>query len=422
MSISEYTEEVLKRIDKDKLIKNTLELANIDSPTGKEKDVGFKYKEILEEVGLKVTLQEVEKDRYNVVGYLNGNSKNGFSLMFNGHLDTSFSHFDPWEVLSAISPYYRREPPYAYVKDDNIYGLGVYNMKSALAAYAEVARVLNEVGVKLKGDLTIAGVVGEIEKTQIDEYQSSTYRGYGYGSEYLVQHGVISDYAVIGEPTGLLLVREHFGTIWIKFTIKSQKLSHSAYSRIEDNIIVKMADLINMLKEFIYEYQNKFQYKNVKPPVNIGALEAGWKWRLSRTPLKASLYLDFRIPPLSNPADILRYIKGFVKDAEDKLGLNIEMQPYLSAPWVHTDDEILINSLSEAYKYETGEDIRETIVTWSSDADILTRYGIKTVLFGPAGDPDSTKEVRGVQNINRLLITTKVYALTALKICMKEKS
>lgn len=413
--------EVMKRIDRNRLIKYTLDLANIDSPTGKEKEVALKYKEILEEVGLRVKMQEVENERYNVIGILEGIEPDGTSLMFNGHMDTSFSINDPWEILSSISPYYRKEPPWAYVKDDVIYGLGVYNMKSALAAYAEVVRAIIDSGIKLRGDIIVAGVVGEIEKTQIDEFQGATYRGYGYGSAYLVQHGIVADYAIIGEPTAMQLVTEHFGSLWVKFTIGAKKLQHSAYSSLEDNVIVKASKFVEILKDFIREYQTKYTYKDVKPPVNVGCIEGGLKWRLSRTPLKTSVYIDFRYPPMTNITDIISYIKSFVKKAENVLGVKIYMETYLTDHWSHIDEsEFIVRAIENAYLNVMGKSIMKTIVTWSSDANILNRFGIKTVLFGPAGEP--SKEIRGMQRVDTLEKTAKIYALVALDVCNRRKT
>ena len=91
--------------------------------------------------------------------------------MFNGHLDTSFAASEDPEILKAISSVYRFSPPWGYIKDDWIYGMGAFNMKSALAAYAAAVRTLQDNSINLKGDIVIAGVVGEIEKTQVDQLQ-----------------------------------------------------------------------------------------------------------------------------------------------------------------------------------------------------------------------------------------------------------
>jgi len=416
--MSEYESSIIKKIDSKYVVDKTVELANIDSPTGKEKEVALKYKEILEEVGMKVYLQEVENDRYNVIGVLRGEEPGYCSLMFNGHMDTSFSFNDPWEILSRISPYYRREQPQARVEGDYIYGLGVYNMKSALAAYATAVKAIVDSGIKLKGTLMVAGVVGEIEKAQIDEFQGSSYRGYGYGTSYLVQHGGTADYAIIGEPTGLRLVTEHFGSLWTKISISTNKLSHSAYSKIDDNLIVKLAKFINEFKDvFIPQYYAKYRYKGVDPVINIGAVEGGLKWRLSRTPINASIYIDLRYPPLSSIEEVKKDVLQFIFQMEKKLEVNIDVNFFVSDHWAYTDENsLVVKSIREAHKAVTNEEVKTTIVTWSSDANILTKYGVQTVLYGPAGDPDPKKEVRGVQYIPNLITATKVYALAAYKI------
>jgi acetylornithine deacetylase/succinyl-diaminopimelate desuccinylase-like protein len=70
--------------------------------------------------------------------------------------------------LKAISTVYRFEPPWGNVKDNWIYGMGAFNMKSAIADYPAAIRALQDSAYKPGGDIIVAGVVGEIEKTQVD--------------------------------------------------------------------------------------------------------------------------------------------------------------------------------------------------------------------------------------------------------------
>jgi len=61
--------------------------------------------------------------------------------------------------------------------------------------------------LKLEGDLTIAAVIGEIEKTQwSDEFVGKEFRGYGVGTHHPVNHGVLPDMCILGEPTDMQLV------------------------------------------------------------------------------------------------------------------------------------------------------------------------------------------------------------------------
>jgi hypothetical protein len=72
---------------------------------------------------------------------------------------------------------------------------------------------------QLKGDVIIAGVVGEIEKAQIGSFHGKTYRGAGVGARYLMDHGVMADMCIIGEPTGLQLQIGNSGLLWARVSV-----------------------------------------------------------------------------------------------------------------------------------------------------------------------------------------------------------
>src|SRR5262249_42067098 len=148
--------------------------------------MGEHMRDVLGGLGMGMTWQEVEEERPNVVGLLQG-SGDGPRLMFNGHMDTSYSGSEPW--LAGIPGF----QPEGFVRDGRIYGLGISNMKGALACYVEAVRALRDAGVRLRGDLVIAAVSGEIEKAEWGEFRGKEYRGYGAGSRYLVEHGCSAD-------------------------------------------------------------------------------------------------------------------------------------------------------------------------------------------------------------------------------------
>jgi len=110
-------------------------------------------------MGLAVQWQQVEDSRANALGTWQG-AGGGPTLMFNGHMDTSYSGQEPW--LRNV----RGFQPQAFVEDGRLYGLGISNMKGALACYVEAVRALQDADVRLRGDVLIAAVSGEIEKTQ----------------------------------------------------------------------------------------------------------------------------------------------------------------------------------------------------------------------------------------------------------------
>src|SRR5215813_4471243 len=131
------------------------DVINIPSPTGAELAIAEYMRSALQALGINVTWQEVEEGRANVVGRWAGTG-GGKSLMFNGHMDTSNTGRE--EFLTGIG--YK---PQAVVNNGMVYGLGIYNMKGALVCYTHALKMLKRAGLRLKGDVIIAAVAGEIE-------------------------------------------------------------------------------------------------------------------------------------------------------------------------------------------------------------------------------------------------------------------
>ncbi|HWX76620.1 MAG TPA: M20/M25/M40 family metallo-hydrolase, partial [Candidatus Acidoferrales bacterium] len=191
------SEQVLEQVDRGRIVEVARNLADIVSITGEEKEVAEYLGSEFEKLGMQVEYQEVEEGRPNVIGTMKGTG-GGATLMFNAHMD----HFD--------------NPQETVVEDDRIYGRGLVNMKAAFPCYIEAVAALQKAGVKLKGDLIISGVVGEIEKAQVGRFQGKTYRGAGVGARYLMDHGVMADMCIIGEPTGLQLQIGNSGLFWAR--------------------------------------------------------------------------------------------------------------------------------------------------------------------------------------------------------------
>src|SRR4029079_3264234 len=189
------------------------------------------------ELGLQVQWQQVEEGRANVLGTLAG-AGGGASLMFNGHMDTSYSGREPW--LRHVPGF----QPSAFVEDGRLYGLGISNMKGALACYVEAVRSLSDAGVRLRGDVLVAAVCGEIEKTQQGDAVGAEYRGYAAGSRSLVSHGGVADMCLLGEPTEGKVVLGHYGALWLRIRVHGNFI-HTAFSegRRGENAIVRQQEV-----------------------------------------------------------------------------------------------------------------------------------------------------------------------------------
>jgi acetylornithine deacetylase/succinyl-diaminopimelate desuccinylase-like protein len=412
--------ELRTKLDRTKLVQDTLDLVNVDSPTGREGQVGELYAQKLKELGMKVVMQEVESGRSNIVATLRGKDSYAATLMFNGHLDTSFAASENPEILNAISNVYPNEPPWGRVKKDWLTGMGSFNMKGALAAYAAAVRTIQDRGISLLGDIVICGVIGEIEKAQVDRYIGPNDRGYGHGTAYLVSHGGTADCAILGEPTGLRLMRTHSGSCWFKIGLRGT-LVHTGHAAKTPNTILQMNRIISAIENWIPSYQERFAFRGVKPTVNVGSIEGGWPWRASRTPHFCNLYVDVRFPPRFHPLDVKQEIAGVLREVSTREnGISPDLEIYVTDEWSDVgEDEPISKSVAAAHKQVFRTKVEDVYYSWSSDANLLTRNGIAAVNYGPSGGEG--KETRGTLYIPNLVRCAQVYAIVAVDICSKSR-
>jgi len=405
-------DRILAALNERRLVETALAMVSIPSFTGAEEAMADHMRETFRDMGLEAQWQQVEEGRANVLGIREGVG-GGQSLMFNGHMDTSYSGHEPW--LQGIPGF----QPQGFERDGRIYGLGISNMKGALACYVEAARALSDAGVRLRGDLVIAAVCGEIEKAQQGEAQGGEYRGYAAGSRFLVSHGGVADVCILGEPTEQKIVLGHFGTIWLRLSTRGAFI-HTAFSegRRGDNSILRMREVLDAVMQWAPEWEAANPYMGANAIVNVGAIQAGFGWRVSRTPHRTDLFLDVRVPPTKPMAVARREVLDFVRALRERFpDYGIESEIYVTAPGAEiAGDHPLVAAVEESHAAVFGGRPERTTARWFSDASVLTRYGIATVNYGTSsGLPDP---VLGENlDMDGLVKMTKVYALAAARVC-----
>ncbi|HEY4346780.1 MAG TPA: M20/M25/M40 family metallo-hydrolase [Gaiellaceae bacterium] len=386
----------------------------IPSFTGSEQPMAELMASTFGEMGLQVQWQQVEEGRANVLGTLSGTG-GGPSLMFNGHMDTSYSGREPW--LAGVAGF----QPNAFVKDGRLFGLGISNMKGALACYVEAVRALQDAGIRLRGDVLVAAVCGEIEKAQWGDAQGAEFRGYAAGSRYLVSHGGVADMCILGEPTESKVVLGHFGSLWLRISTKGNFI-HTAFSegKRDQNSILRMQEVLAAVVEWIptWEGDPENAYRGMPAIVNVSALQGGFGWRVSRTPHRTDLFLDVRVPPTKPMAtargQVLDLVRGLAARFPD---YGIEGEVYVTAPGAEIEESHpLIAAVDSSHEEVFGAVPERDVTRWFSDASALTRAGIATVNYGTSTGLLDTTDGENL-DIAGLVQTARVYALAAMKVC-----
>jgi acetylornithine deacetylase/succinyl-diaminopimelate desuccinylase-like protein len=405
-------EEVLSAIDEDELVEMVQDLINIPSLTGREAEVSDYLAERFRGIGLKVTQQEVEPERNNVIGTWKGGIEEE-SLLFLGHMD----HAPGIGVPEA-----------RWVDDEWISGIGASNMKSAFAAYYMATKMLMEAGFEPRGDIHLAGVVGEIEGAPIGSYQGANCRGGGYGARYLASHGYIPDFVLNGEPTGLRVQIANGGYIFVRLTTRGVT-QHASYRQFGVDAIEKMESVLPRIREWEAEYQALFKHDLVVPRVNVGAIEGGVPNNPQLVANFCHAYMDVMLVPGTNVLEVKHEIQRLVRrlnDADPELRL--EMEIYMTSRGYEVPyDSRVANVAREKHLLvadRASDEPEAERFGVSSDNWIFSEFGAEGITYGPAGrsrvhageyaayDP----EFGEVISVKDLIICTKVYALTVLEL------
>ncbi len=417
--------KVLAHLDRDELAQLACDLVNIPSPTGQEKAIAEFILDWYETNGLKAIRQEVEKDRPNAVGILKGQG-NGLSLMFNGHLDTSFTGTD--EDLRIVSKLEPESELRGSIGDGKVYGLGISNMKGGVASFMMAAKAIKKSGIQLKGDLILTGVVGEISRTPIGPFQTQAYRGEGIGTRHLLTHGIQSDYAMVTDGSDLNVVWTQVGVVDFKVSTFGKARAawgskRASQPMVEINAIIKMTKIIEAIEKWAEDFEERYIYNSptgpILPKVNIGAIEGGAPYKPNYLPGICNIYVDVRTPPQVRPLTVQHEVEGVLSS----LGIEYDLEFYRSLMGYEGKGvEPLVQSLEEVHQYLFNEKPKpespERASIWT-DTNVYNELGIPAIKFGPRGKNIGPR--REEIKIDDMVKAAQVYTLVALDICNRER-
>jgi acetylornithine deacetylase len=372
-------EKLLNLVDRKFVVDVATELVNTASPTGEEGDMARALERMFREVGCATQLQNIYDDRHNAIGRLAG-AGNGPTILMSGHMDSSVRGVEDYLVGNG----WKNE---AVVEEDRIWGNGICNMKNAFVSYIAGVDAMRRAGIRLPGDLILAGTAGEIEMAPVDEFQGKHYHGYGMGLRHLLIHGVAADYHFLGEPTAQVPSTGMMGTTWAKISVHGD-FAHSAFHDSTLSALDEMWLLWHGLDGWIAEYKKQHTYAGVVPSVNRACMRGGLPWRAARTCNLAQLYVDIRFPPQRYPIDVQREFTQVVQRiANDKLQRPVEVDYYMSRPGTELPaTHPVVQAVVDAHRETNGVSVPAMFSPpFCTDAIDANRLGIPTCVYGSGG-------------------------------------
>lgn len=415
--MDELKKEVLSYLDEDALASMLIDMVNIDSPTGYEGEMGAYLAARLSDLGLQVKSQVVEEDRENVIGSWSGTG-DGVDLMFLGHLDTA----------PGIAE------PVGRVVDGWITGKGAANMKAAFPCYLMAVNMLQRAGAEINGDITIAGVCGEIERAPIGDHQGRAFRGGGFGARYMASHGVLADVVINGEPTGRRVQVANCGYAFLRLTTRGVS-QHTAYREQGVDAIAKMITVIDAVNAWESWYQDHHRHSSITPRVGIGAIEGGYPPTPARSPADfCHLYVDVTLLPDSSIQQVLRDFKAMLATLKrNDPELDVEVEAYMTSKGYEiSPDAFVAQAMRRAHTLVNDSEPNEVDrfrCNVSSDNSPLFEYGVLGITYGPAGLSRTHSDIYAsydeeygeAVSIKDLVRCTQAYALAALEIATQSR-
>jgi acetylornithine deacetylase/succinyl-diaminopimelate desuccinylase-like protein len=410
-------EDVLNRIDVDGMVSLTSEAVKIPSITGDEAEVAFLFQRRMKNLGLDAEIYEVRghnvppPGRASVVCRVKG-SGGGCSLMFLGHLDTE-----------PVPPGYDEieEAPFSgRIADGFIFGIGTVNMKASISAYIYVVKALLDAGVKPKGDIYICGVASEMDRC--------------LGTHHLIARGLIPDMIIMGDPTEKKIVTAHTGSM--DFTIRLKgKPTHACFADMGLSVAPSLARLIDHLYRKNFSY-NEEKFKGCLEPMKIiSYVNGGYEYRGGLFLDEVSLGLNMRMPPgfsfqvlEEELNEVLTEVKKLEPGIKTQLLPLNPMSPAFP-PFEVSKDEYVVDAVRRAHGEIFGKDPEIGAVPphnyGGTDAGVMRdEKGVPAAIYGPGGGGELGGSFSPPERIkiDDLADVAKVYALTALDICTRDRS
>ena len=348
----------------------TRDLLRFDTinPPGRERDCAQMAGGLLKDWGYDVQYFEYADSRTSVLARLGDPDKK--PLCLSGHLD----------VVPLGSRKWSKDPFGGEADGDKLYGRGVSDMKSGVAAILLAARSFAK---KLGGTPGIVIVLTAGEE------------GGCVGSAQLAKTQLLGKAGamIVGEPTSNYPLVGHKGSL--KFHARFKGVSaHGSMPELGVNAIYKAAKAIGKLEAF--DFHTPAHKVMGKPTLNVGIMEGGNT--VNAVPDAASFGVDIRTVPGMDHEEVLSRLKPLLADAQLEVFSNLK--PVWTAP-----DQEWIQRVFEVCKPYVGEAPAARTAPYMTDAaNLLKVYaGAPTVVLGPgeAAMAHQTDEYASMERIRQ---------------------
>jgi len=352
-------------------------LLGIYSPSGKEGDAANFLESEMGKMGF-----EVGKDAIgNVIGVVGEGEP---VILLCGHMDTVAGHLP------------------LRIDENKIFARGAVDAKGPLAAMIMAALAASkETG--FKGKILVAAVVEE----------EATSRGV----KHLITQGIIADYAIFGEPSGVENVTIGYkGQIQLKILLKTET-GHASTPWLYDNSLEKAIEVWEHIK-------NASSYPSLDPSASPYNAVTACLVKLvggratSVVPFEAEMNLDVRVPIQFSTSQVFEQIQKIItkyQTANPKVSVKAAVLDTVE-PFEVNKTSPLVHVLASSVRKVLNKPATLLHKTGTGDMNILGKaMNLPIVTYGP-GDSHLDHTLEENIEIKEYLDAISVYKETILRL------
>ncbi|MDR3349710.1 MAG: M20 family metallopeptidase [Acidaminococcales bacterium] len=338
------------------LLRQTVK-CNTVNPPGNEVALAKQLQIFLAENKIDAAVDEFAPGRANLVLRIKGETASP-ALLLTGHLDTVPVGEVKWQ-----------HDPFACESENGlVYGRGIADMKSSVAAMLYALILLRREGLPPKQDVVFLGTADEEVSRR--------------GAAAFVKSGGMSDIGAIlvGEPSNGDILLAHKGAMWLKVTTRG-KTAHGSMPHLGVNAVSGMAKFINMLNAQTFACQPN-PLLGV-PTLSVNTIQGGVA--INVVPDSCVCTIDIRIIPGQTEKDIRDFIDAALsKAAEGDDGFCAQYEFLTNAlPVEGAKGHHIIQALEAA----AGKPLLKRGVNYYTDAStLLGDKVLPLAIYGPGDD------------------------------------
>lgn len=333
-------------------------LISFNTVGNNEEDVAYYIQELLAKYDIKSQIIDVHGNRANLVAEI-GHGQPVLGLT--GHMDVvDPGNLEAWNT----NPFELTE------KNGTLYGRGVCDMKSGLAAMIIAMIELHKQGLPKQGTIRLLACMSE----EIGEV----------GSHYLLEDGLMNDVdgLIVGEPAGYNIFYSEKGSMDIKVTSKG-KTSHSSMPEFGYNAI-------DALMNFLIEANNNFRRNPIKQgsmgPLVFNTTTIKGGTQVNSIPDYAEADVNVRTIPEYTNQQVIDVLNQMVTKF-NKTGAQIGFDVYMNEkPVGVAKDNILVELTHDLMKKYTDDKILVVPNPGITDASNLVQgksHDFPFIIAGP---------------------------------------